>query len=74
MRRERCMKCDYFKPVDNEFGECYRMPPNSIIMQNRLRSLHPEVKSDDFCGEYSCLAERRESFKNARVLGSEHFD
>jgi hypothetical protein len=58
MRRERCLKCDFFKPVDNENGTCYRYPPIPIIVNNRIRMMRPEILTDDFCDGYKCLSEK----------------
>jgi hypothetical protein len=57
---ERCENCKYsmYKSM-NDSLICRRYPPSSIAnIYANIKSVYPEVKADDVCGEYK---EREES-------------
>jgi hypothetical protein len=57
-----CEKCKWFKVTDKAagviYGDCRKQCPNFVQIKNAIsgesygKTAWPEVKSDDFCGEF----------------------
>ena len=51
-KEEECYSCCFWRPHNNTWGACKRFPPNRPKIDNPMETLHPLVKSTNWCGEY----------------------
>jgi len=56
MNKEKvCVNCFYFEKIyySGYKGKCWRFPPQvTTSMIFGIESVHPEVKENDYCGEF----------------------
>lgn len=52
MTKQTCEHCRFFRN-----SECHKNPPASVVLQDAVTVYWPNVKKDDWCGEFQEAAD-----------------